>query len=98
VELCILVLCRPSCNSFGKGSFVKDSIEDSEIFHNGEGRDVEQWLESQNNSFVFAIACVLLSIAFYFSYLCGCSLLNIIACISSITFTIDQYSSQQGGN
>ena len=48
-------------------------LEDSEILHSGEGGDIEQWLEPRNNSFVFAIACVLLSIAFYFSYLCNYS-------------------------
>ena len=49
---------------------MEDPLEDSEILHGGEGRDVEQWLEPQNNFFVFAIACVLLSIAFHYSYLC----------------------------
>ena len=52
---------------------MKDPLEDSEILHSGEGGDVEQWLEPWNNSFVFAIACVLLSIAFHYSYLCHCS-------------------------
>jgi len=52
---------------------VEDPLENSEIFHSGEGGDVERWLEPQNNSFVFAIVCVLLSIAFHFSYLCNCS-------------------------
>jgi len=52
---------------------VQDHLKDSEIYHSDEGGDVERWLESQNNSFVFAIACVLLSIAFHYSYLCNCS-------------------------
>jgi len=52
---------------------VEDPLEDSEILHSGEGRDVERWLEPQNNSFVFAITCVLLSIAFHYSYLCSSS-------------------------
>ena len=67
MELCASVLCRPSCNPF-----VKDPLEDSEILHSGEDRDVEQWLEPWNNSFVFTIACVLLSITFYISYLSSC--------------------------
>ena len=49
-----------------KGPFVEDPLEDSEILHSGEGGDVEQWLEPRNNSFVFAIACVLLSVNFLF--------------------------------
>ena len=52
---------------------MEDPLEDSEILHSGDGRDLERWLESQNNSFVFTIACVLLSITFHYSYLCGCS-------------------------
>jgi len=52
---------------------VEDPLEDSEILHSGEGGDIEWWLESRNNSFVSAIVCVLLSIAFHFSYLCNCS-------------------------
>ena len=52
---------------------MEDSLEDSEVIHSGEGGDIEQWLEPRTNFFVFAIAYVLLSIAFYFSYLCNCS-------------------------
>ena len=52
---------------------MEDPFEDSEILYSGEGGDIERWLEPQNKSFVFAFACVLLSIAFYFLYLCGCS-------------------------
>ena len=43
---------------------MKDPLEDSEILHSGEGGDVDRWLESRNNFFVFAIAFVLLSIIF----------------------------------
>jgi len=50
---------------------VKNLLEDSEILPSGEGGDVEWWLEPRNNSFVFAIAYVLLSIAFHYSYLCS---------------------------
>jgi len=50
---------------------VEDPLEGSEILHSGEGEDVELWLEPQNNSFVFAIICILLSIAFHYSYLCS---------------------------
>ena len=67
MELCTPVLCRPSCDPF-----VEDPIEDSEILHSGKSRDVERWLEPQKKSLVFAIACVLLSIAFYISYLSSC--------------------------
>jgi len=41
---------------------------DSEILHSGEGRELEQWLEPQNKSFVFAIACLYLC-CFYFIFL-----------------------------
>jgi len=49
---------------------MEDPLEDSEILYSGEGGDVERWLEPQNNSLVFTIACILLSITFYISYLC----------------------------
>ena len=55
---------------------MEDPLENSEIFHSGEGGDVERWLEPQNNSFVLVIDCVLLSIAFHYSYLC-----NSLSCI-----------------
>ena len=45
---------------------MEDPLEDSEILHSGEGGDVERWLEPGNNSFMIAIACVLLFIAFHF--------------------------------
>ena len=73
MELCTSVLCRPSCNSFVYGPFVEDLLDDTEILHSGEGRDVERWLKFRNNSLVFAIACVLFSIDFYFSCLCNYS-------------------------
>ena len=68
MDLCTPVLCRPSCNPF-----VEDPLENSEIVHSGEGGDVERWLEPRNNSFVFVIACALLSLAFHYSYLCSSS-------------------------
>ena len=46
-------LGRLSCNLF-----VEDPLEDSEIFHSGEGGDIERWLEPRNKSFVFAIVCL----------------------------------------
>ena len=52
---------------------MEDPLEDSEILHSGEGGDVERWLEPRNNSFVFAIDCVFLSITFYILYLCSFS-------------------------
>ena len=52
---------------------MKDPLVGSEIFHSGEGGDVEWLLKSRNKFFVFTIACVLLSIAYHYSYLCGCS-------------------------
>ena len=45
---------------------MEDPLEDSEILHSDEGGDVERCLESRNNFFMFAFACVLLSIAFQF--------------------------------
>ena len=59
---------RPSCNPF-----VEDPLEDSEIFHSGESENVERWFKPRNKSLVFVITCVLLSIAFHYLYLCGCS-------------------------
>ena len=41
---------------------MEDVIVDSEIFHNGEGRDVERWVESRNKFFVFLITRLLISI------------------------------------
>ena len=73
MELCTSVLCRPNCNFLLKGPFVKDPLVDSEILHGGEVRDVEWYLEARNKFFMFAFACVLLSIAYYFSCLCGYS-------------------------
>ena len=80
VDLYTPVLCRPSCNLF-----VKDPLENSEILHSSEGGDVERWFEPQNNSLVFAIACILLSIAFYILYL-GSSfcLISLLALHSSL--------------
>ena len=62
------VLCRPSCNPF-----MKDPLKDSEIVHSAEGGDVERGSNIGTNSFVFVIACILLSIVFHFSYMCNCS-------------------------
>ena len=41
---------------------MEDPIVDSEILHGREGGDVERWLEPWNEFFVFAIACLLISI------------------------------------
>ena len=73
MELCTPVLYKPSYNFFMYGPLVEDPLEDSEILHSGEGGYIERWLEPQNKFFVFVIACVLLFIAFHYSYLCGCS-------------------------
>ena len=43
------------------------------ILHNGEGGDVEQWLESRNNTFLFAIAHLSLNLLVFIS--CFLSLL-----------------------
>ena len=51
---------------------MEDPLVDSEILHSGEGENVERWLKSQNKFFVFVIACVFLSVAYHYSYLCGC--------------------------
>jgi len=72
VELCTSILCRPNCNSFVQGPFVEDPLEDSEILRNGEGGDIEQWLEPWNNFLVFGLL-VSLSITFHYSYLCSSS-------------------------
>ena len=81
---------------------MKDLLVDSEILHSGEGGDVERWLESRNKFFVFAIACLLISISLLMLLLLLQSLF--IACItiiivlhSSFTF-VGLYSSQQEGN
>jgi len=85
VELCTPVLCRPSCNPF-----MEYPLEDSEILHSGEGGDVERWLEPQNNSLVFVIACVVLSFAFYISYLYSCSscLVPLLVFHSSLSLSV----------
>ena len=69
---------------------MEDPLEDSEILHSGKGGDIEWWLESQNKSFVFAFTCVLLSIAFYFSYLCSCSsfFISLLALHPSLSFSV----------
>ena len=79
---------------------MEDPLEDSKILHSGEGGDVEPWLETQNKSFVFVFASVLLSIIFFLLFILVCLFifLNFITCISTMTFSIGQYSSQQGGN
>ena len=61
---------------------MKDPLVDSEIFHSGEGGDVEQWLKPRNKSFLFAI--VLLPLFYLLVY-------------HSFIFA-DQYSSQQDSN
>ena len=61
MELCTPVLCRPSCNSFLLGPFVEDPLEDSEILHSGEGKDVERWLEP-GNKFLCVCDCLCLSL------------------------------------
>ena len=38
---------------------------DSEILHNGEGGNVEQWLEPRNKSFLFAIVSLFHLLAFF---------------------------------
>jgi len=43
---------------------VEDPTVNSEILHGGEGRDIERWLEPRNKFFVFAIACLLISISY----------------------------------
>ena len=69
---------------------MEDSIMDSEILYGGEGGDVERWLEPRNKSFVFAFACALLSIAFYFSYLCSClsCLISLLAFHPSLSLSV----------
>ena len=77
---------------------MKDSLEDNEILHSGEGGDVERWLEPRNKFFVFVIACVLLSIVFHFFYACVIINLAFYDCFHSIAFFIGLYSSQQESN
>jgi len=69
---------------------MEDPLKDSKILHGGEGRDVERWLKPQNTSLVFVIACVLLSIIFYISYLCSCSscLIPLLAFHSSLLLSV----------
>jgi len=44
---------------------VKDPIVDSEILHGGKGGNVERWLKPRNKFFMFAIACLLISISLH---------------------------------
>ena len=95
--LCTPVLYKPSCNSFER-SLVEDPLEDSEILHSGEGENVEQWLEPRNKFFCI-YDCLCLALYCFFTFHTYVVVpLNIIACISSITFIIGLYLSQQGGN
>ena len=76
---------------------MEDPLEDREIFHSGEGGDVERWLEPQNNSFVFTIACVLLSITLYFLYLCGCSsyLISLLVFHPSFSLSVNTHLNKE---
>jgi len=76
---------------------VEDPLEDSEIFHSGESGDVERGLEPRNNSFVFVIAYILLSITFYFSYLCGCSsyLISLLAYYQSLSLSVNTHLNKE---
>ena len=69
---------------------MENPLEDSEILNSGEGWDVEWWLEPRNKSFMFVFACVLLSIAFYFSYLCSFSscLIPLLAFHPSLSLSV----------
>jgi len=70
---------------------VEDLLEDSEILQSGEGGDVERRLEPRNKCFLFMFACVLLSITFYFSYLCSCSscLISLLAYHPSVSLSVN---------
>ena len=76
---------------------MEDPLEDSEILHSGESGDVEQWLEPRDNFFVFVIACVLLSIAFYISYLCSCSsyLISLLAFHPSLSLSVNTHLNKE---
>ena len=72
-------------------------LVDGEILHNGEGGDVEQWLEPQNKLLVFAIG-------FLFTLYCFAFLTCVIICLlfifALISFTciFGLFSSQQESN
>ena len=51
---------------------MEDSLVDSEIIHSGEGGDIKWWLEPRNKFLVFAIAFVLLFIAYHYSCVVVC--------------------------
>ena len=76
---------------------MEELLEDSEILHSGEGEDVERWLEPRNNFFVFVITCVLLFIAFYISYLCGCSsfLISLLAFHPSLSLSVNTHLNKE---
>ena len=61
---------------------MEDPLVDSEILHSGEGGDVVRWLEPWNKFFVFAIACLLISVSLLVLLLLLQSLF--IACITFI--------------
>jgi len=90
VELCTPVLCRQNCNSLLYGPFVEYSLVDSEILYSGEGVDVKRWVKPRNKYFVSVIACVLLSIAYHYSYLCGClsCILLLLSFNSSLSLSV----------
>jgi len=71
---------------------VEYPLVDSEILHSGEGIDVERWVELWNKFFVFAIACVLLSIAYHYSYLCGCLSCILLLLSFNSSFSLSVYT------
>ena len=49
---------------------MEDPLVDSEILHNGEGEDLEQWLKLRNKSFLFVIALLsLLHLLCFYSFI-----------------------------
>ena len=93
MELCTPVLCRPSCNFFRKDPLVKNPLEDSEIFHSGEGGDVERWLELR-----IIPLCLRLLVSYFLLLFIIHTFVKVhlafYNCFYSIIFIINLYSSQ----
>ena len=68
---------------------MEDPLEDSEIFHSGEGEDVERWLESRNKfSCVYVLLCLALYCFSFFIFVILFILHSIIAFISSFSLSV----------
>ena len=76
---------------------MKDLLEDSEILHGDESRDVEWWLDLGTNLLCMRLLVSYSLLLFYFSYLCGCSssLISLLAFHPSLTLSVYTISTRR---